>query len=270
MYYHRIVYQVACRNCRSIRLPESTNFWSDVEIQHMTRDELISKMNNFKNLQCEECGNFGKWLVFKIQLDDNDEVTDQYKINIFKENGKIYGKPEDGYYSPAEIEVAFMDIREKITEVQSQNFPSRPNGSAFIMVDFLNKEPYSRVSIFDIDGLSIREVSMFIDAITGKKQFNGISPSLKSKLEAAFVDLKKDTKNPLVIAHLKDKHNEVNIYLIAKDPTEEAYYGILENKFMPQRKIMEIPLSNIKAMEVEEVQMKPFRARPYIENGVKE
>ncbi|RAU81353.1 hypothetical protein [Pontibacter arcticus] len=172
MYYHNIIYQIACRRCKSLRLPETTNFWSAIKIDEMTRDELISKMNNFKNHQCEECGETGNWSVFKIQLDDNDEVTDQYKINIFKENGKIYGQPESGYYSRAQIGSAIMEIRDKIAELQNHNFPSNSTGSAFIMVDFLNRKPYVRVSVFDIDGLSMKEVSMFINAMVSNIKNN--------------------------------------------------------------------------------------------------
>lgn len=269
MYFNQIKYDLACRNCKSMRPTGMTMLQSDEDIEHMTREELIAEMDNFQQIQCENCGEYGNWLVFKIQLNDNDEVRDQFKINIFKENNKIYGKPEDGYYSPAQIDIAFMKIRDKIEELEGHSYPSRPNGTAFIMVDFLNDEPYSRVSIFDLDGFSIEEVSGFVDALTGKKAPKGISRELKDKLENAFEDLKKDTKNPLVIAHLQSQDEEVDIYLIAKDPNEEMYYGIMENEFVPERQIAGIPLSNIKAMEVEEVPMRPFRAKAYIESGIK-
>jgi len=243
---------------------------SEKEDNEFTREELLEIMDNFSEISCENCGTSGNWTCFKIYINDKDDVRDQFKINIFKENGKIWGKPDDGEYSPAQVEISIMLIRDKIEMELSNYHPSKPKGSAFIMVDFINDEPYSRISAFDLDGFTVEEVSKFIDAITGKKAPKGISAVLRTKLEAAFDDLKKDTKNPLVIAHLKDKDNEVNIYLIAKDPNEEMYYGIIENEFVPQKQIAGIPLSNIKAMEVEEVPMKPFRARQYVENGIKE
>lgn len=269
MYFKPIIYDLACRNCKSLRPTGISILQSDEDIEYLSREELIEEMDNFQNIQCANCGEYGNWLVLKIQLNDNDEVRDQFKINIFKENNKIYGKPENGYYSPAQIDIAFMIIRDKIEELEGHYYPSQPNGKAFIMVDFLKDEPFSRVSIFDIDGFSLEEVSGFIDALIGKKAPNGISNELKIKLENAFEDLKNDTSNLLVIAHLQSKDKEIDIYLIAKDPNEEIYYGIMENEFVSERQIASIPLSNIKAMEVEEVSMQPFRAKAYIETKTK-
>jgi len=269
MHFNQIKYELACRNCKTMRMPGMTMLQSDEEIESMSRDELIAEMDNFEQIQCENCGDSGNWLVFKIQLNDNDEVRDQFKINIFKQNGQMSGKPENGYYSPAQIDIAFMKIRDKIETIKGNYFPSKPDGTAFIMVDFLNDEPYNRVSIFDIDGFSLEEISSFIDALTGQKAPKGISNNLKVKLENAFEDLKKDTANPLVISHLQSQDEEVNIYLIAKNPNEEMYYGIIENVFVAERQLAGIPISNIRAMEVEEIPMKPFRAKAYIENGIK-
>jgi len=274
MYIHRINYQLGCRKCKTIGVPEIVMIKSEKDetefSRNKSRDKLLELMkDSFSKIPCNYCGATGNWNCFKIYINDNDNVNDQFMINIFKENGKIWGKPQDGMFSPAQLEISFMRIDEKIEEEQFNYYPSKPKGSAFIMVDFMNDEPYSRISVFDLDGITVEEVRQFIDAYTGKKSPKGVYPPLKAKLERAFEDLKKDNKNPLVIAHLKDKDEEVNIYLIAKDPNEEMYYGILENKFVTQRQITGIPLSNIKAMEVEEVPMIPFRAKPYIENGVK-
>jgi len=269
MYFNHIKYDLACKNCRNIRMPEMTMLQSDEDIDHMSREELIAEMDNFEHIQCDNCGEYGNWLVFKIQLNDNDEVRDQFKINLIKEDERIYGKPEDGYYSPAQIEIAFSRIRNKIEEMKGQNFSSRPDGSAFIMVDFIKNEPYSRVSIFNIDGFSIKEISEIIDAMSGIKAPKPVSIELIEKLEDAFENFKNDTQNPPIIAHLQSEEAEVNIYLIAKDPKDETYYGIIENEFTYERKIARIPLSNIQDLKVEEVPMDPFRAKEYIENGIK-
>ncbi len=227
-------------------------------------------MDNFSEISCDNCGSTGNWTCFKIYINDNDDVREQLKINIFKEGGKIWGKFEDGMFTPVHIEISILLIRAKIDEEQSNNYPSKSKGTAFIMVDFLNDEPYNRISAFDLDGITIDEVHMFIDAITGKKVPKGISPALNTKLEAAYEDWKNGNTNPFVIAHLKDKDDKVNIYLIAKEPEEEIYFGIIENEVIPQRQITDILLSDIKAMEAEAIPMKPFRAEPYIENGIKE
>ena len=94
-----------------------------------------------------------------------------------------------------------------------------------------------------------------------------ISPELKTKLESAFEQLKADIKNPWVIALLKYPQAGEQIYLIAKDPSEETYYGIMEGQFSPGKQIFAIPLSNITCVEFCEVNINPFRAKPYLENG---
>ena len=94
-----------------------------------------------------------------------------------------------------------------------------------------------------------------------------ISPELKTKLESAFEQLKTDIKNPWVIALLKYPKAGEQIYLIAKDPSEETYYGIMEGQFSPGKQIFAIPLSNITCVEFCEVNINPFRAKPYLENG---
>ena len=131
----------------------------------MSREALIAEMDNFSQVQCDNCGAIGDWLVFKIRLNDNDEVRDQFKINMFKEKGRISGKPEDGFFSPAQIEIAFQRIKEEIELLKGHEYAEMPDGTAFIMVDFIKDEPYSRVSIFELDGFSIGEVEQFINAL---------------------------------------------------------------------------------------------------------
>jgi hypothetical protein len=246
-----------------------TMLQSEDVVEQMSREALIAEMDNFSGIPCENCGDTGNWLVFKIFLNENDEVRDQFKINIFKENGQIYGKPEDGYYSPAEIDIAFTRIREAIDSVKGQEYLSSTDGTAFIMVDFIKEEPYSRVSIFDLDGLSLEEVSGFMDAIVGDKKPNVISKTLKRSLEGYFEGLKANRDNSLVIAQLQNSEEGLNLYLIAKDPDSETYYGILDIGSDENKRIMAIPMSNIEAMEVREVSVTPFRVKSFIESGIK-
>jgi uncharacterized protein (TIGR02145 family) len=95
-----------------------------------------------------------------------------------------------------------------------------------------------------------------------------IPQELKNRLEVAFESLREDTKNPLVIALLKYPKDGEQIYLIAKDPTEETYYGIMEGQFSSGKEIFAIPLSNITCVEFCEVSITPFRAKPYLDNGI--
>lgn len=168
MYFNQIHYDLACRGCKNIRPNGMTMLQSEEPIERMSREAMITEMDHFSATVCENCGQVGNWLVFKIHLNEDDEVSDQFKINIFKEKGRISGKPEDGFFSPAQIDIAFNRIRDKIKDLDIEEYTSTTkDGTAFIMVDFIKGEPYSRVSIFELDGFSLAEVSGFIDAITG-------------------------------------------------------------------------------------------------------
>ena len=94
-----------------------------------------------------------------------------------------------------------------------------------------------------------------------------ISEELKIRLENAFEALKTNIDNPWVIALIKYPIAGEQIYLVAKDPSEESYYGIPEGQYSDGKQIFEIPTSNITCIEFTEVKIKPFRAKPYIEYG---
>ncbi len=164
MTLNQIKYDLGCRTCKSRRSGISM-LRSDNSIDYMSRDQLIKEMNNFNGIQCEKCGTSGNWLVFKIQLNDNDEVKNQFKLNILKINGEVSITPEAGYFSLLDIDFALMKILEELDDINELNYKSRANGSAFLMVDFLNKDPLTRVTIIDIDGISIKDVKEYIEIL---------------------------------------------------------------------------------------------------------
>lgn len=265
MIFNQIKYDLACKNCKSIRLNGLTVLHSEDDIENMTRDELVMEMDNFVNIECENCRKKGDWLVLKIQINQKNEVSNQIKINIIKSNGNIRGGIESGFYSPIELELAFLKIREKIEEQRFRYFPIKENGTAFILFDLLTIEPNGRVSIFDVEGITLEEISKFIDELSGTT-ITKISKELREKLEKAFDGLKNDIINPLIIGHLESIDKKENIYLIAKNPEEDLYYGIIENEFITEKKIAGIPYANIQNMEYIEKSINPFRARDFIEN----
>lgn len=269
MQINQIEYDLACRNCKSLRQNGLAMLETEEDIHHMSREELIMEMGNFEHLRCGNCNKKGNWLVFKIKLNGNDDIINQFKVNIFKKDGLVSGGVENGYFSPIEIELAFMKIRDKIEELDGSFFPIKDNGTAFILIDFLNDEPYNRISIFDIDGISINEIERLIEHLSGTKTTK-ISKELNTKLENAYEDLEKDIINPLIIARLETKDKKQSIYLIAKHPEEDLYYGILENEYTTKREIAGIPYANIKNIEYIERQIIPFRAKTYIDREDKD
>lgn len=98
-----------------------------------------------------------------------------------------------------------------------------------------------------------------------------ISYELENNLENAFEDLYNNLETPLVIGHLQSKDKDVNIYLIAKIPDEDTFYGIVETQYNSEKKITGILLENILSFNnLKEVAMIPFRVVPYIENSTKQ
>jgi len=95
-----------------------------------------------------------------------------------------------------------------------------------------------------------------------------IPKELKSRLEEAFENFRADINNPWVISLLKHPMDGEQVYLIAKDPDEDTYYGIMEGQFAPNKEIYAIPVSNITCVEFCEVKITPFRAKPYIKRGL--
>lgn len=135
-------------------------------------------MDNFSKIVCDNCGMRGNWLVFKITLNNNEEVIDQLKINIFKRNNEISGHVEDGNFSFIEIDLGLNEILYEL-ERMTDNMPyiqTQLNGEAFIMADYLNKDPYCRVPIIDINGISIVEISNFVTSLKNQseKYFNNL------------------------------------------------------------------------------------------------
>lgn len=168
MNIHQIKYTIACRECKKIRPSGFTMLQSDNIIESMTREELISELDYFEDFQCNYCGEIGNWLVFNIQLDDQNEIEKQLKINIFKKDGEISGGAESGYFSLADLRISTMKIIDEIKMFDKDSFKVSDNGSGFILVDILNKTPRYRVTIFNLDGISLTEAFSFINNLRGQ------------------------------------------------------------------------------------------------------
>ena len=96
------------------------------------------------------------------------------------------------------------------------------------------------------------------------------------KLTKAFDFIMKEKRetgsisNPLVISQLQSKDGN-NAYLIAKNPEEDLFYGILESPHINMnKKVNGFPSVNLEALELFEISFRPFRLKKYLTEGVKE
>lgn len=165
MSFHEIKYDLGCKTCKTRRETAVTMLQAEKRIEQMSRAELIDEMANFENVQCKNCGTTGNWLVFKIQLDDKDDIVSQFKLNLIKQNGQIKLVREKGHFSVLDIDFAIMKIKEYLLRLPKSDFPSYDNGTAFIMVDFLNVAPRTRVTIVEIDGIALDDVIGCLNAL---------------------------------------------------------------------------------------------------------
>lgn len=92
---------------------------------------------------------------------------------------------------------------------------------------------------------------------------------LLAKLEKAYEHLKQNVHDPIIIVHLRSDGGEANVYLSAKDPERDMYYGIFETEFTDKRQMAGIPGNNLKGLGLKIIPITPFKAKPYIETGVK-
>ena len=97
-----------------------------------------------------------------------------------------------------------------------------------------------------------------------------ITKDLKERLEKAYYDTNNDIDRAIVIAKLQSDDLEDTVYLVAKEPSEEMYYGIRENEFMTKKILAGHPLDNLTDCGLKEVFVEPFSAMKYIKTGKKE
>jgi hypothetical protein len=269
MYRHYLHFELGCKNCLYFYSGGITTFETETEAIRFSDEELLDIVDNFSAIICPKCNHNRSWQSLKMAITDANGVRKRFKINLYKENHIIWGKPEDGLFSPAEIDMAIISILDKIKKLEANHFPANANGSAKIVVDILSGEPYFRVSSLELKGITTHELVNVIKEIRDNpKEKLQISISLKKRLECAFEGLKSEPDKAVVISRLKDKNDNINIYLIAKKPNQEIYFGIIDLEIETIRQIEEISISTIQTLVDEEVPIKAFRALPFIENGV--
>lgn len=123
---------------------------------------------------------FAKMKTDEDELDyrwtENRNIREQYTINYFNNFNKIFGAPEEGFYSPLTIDLAFSTIRKKIKSIRHELiFPKSNNynpnhflgeklGSFYVRVDFLNEHPFVDC-IFKSKGFALDDIESIIEDI---------------------------------------------------------------------------------------------------------
>ena len=109
--------------------------------------------------------------IFYAKIDNdvpikNETRWTQYTINLFKEDGKLFGAPVDGNFAPLTVDSAYEKVQNKLREIRYNNEKLSEDsvGSAFFQMDFVNEEPFVKTS-FQSHGFSYNELVKMIQLI---------------------------------------------------------------------------------------------------------
>lgn len=100
-------------------------------------------------------------------------------------------------------------------------------------------------------------------------------PFLIKKLEEAFSFIIEEKKqkgvidNPLVISYLTNKDYSIKVYLIAKNPNDNIFYGLIDSNLLPMERIIAgIPANNLEGLGLYECAFRPFRLKRFIKENI--
>ncbi|WZL89993.1 hypothetical protein VS868_04405 [Salinimicrobium sp. 3283s] len=96
-----------------------------------------------------------------------------------------------------------------------------------------------------------------------------ISFGLEKALGHLYYNYQDKRVDPFIFSQLRNEKDNVNVYLIAKNPNEDLFYGIIESPTI-KRKLITLPLANIVSLDVWEIPVKPFNANYYVKEGIKD
>lgn len=130
-------YDLACIKCNYIRENGVSTVDTDEDISDYSSWKLAKLLNHFKEIQCENCGHVGLWKVFLIYANNNNPIRYQYRIKVYRENGKL--KINDFSKSPiskTDKPVAHNKIIELLHKRKYREDEKYDNGNALFIVDF--------------------------------------------------------------------------------------------------------------------------------------
>lgn len=258
--------KLICRNCKTYS-ELVTGIFNREKITRSTSAQGINMIFNIvENLLCGECLSKEDWL-FLDREGEEKLVRSQFKICIFKENKNFSYKASSGSLSAIEIYLAYDTIKKEIKKEKIKKQDLESDGNAFIMVDFLTEMPGSRIANFNYNGITIEEIENIINEASHSQPNEDLPESLIKNLENGLKDLLANRENPIILAHLQSRDKKMNVYLIAKKPNEESYYGIIEHPLVKERRISAFTQSTIENLQLIVENFAPFRAKKFIELG---
>lgn len=176
MNLYNISFTATCKQCNSTNsfMRVLVDHDNEDEIENPTFNELLNYVDRGEITVCPMCETTGQFNITKFEFDDN-EITNEiantatpystYIIKSDKNNGEIRAWIEAGYFSIAEVSVAFDAIKKFFdNELWNEPLEGKDNGAFEINVEFY-KDPFQTKVILKNNDYSQDEITMIVKAM---------------------------------------------------------------------------------------------------------
>ena len=172
MFDNIITFKIACNECKNLRHSTLNIIVTEKELISPSKADLVALCDDFEDIVCEMCGKQGQsWTVFKIELAGEKRITKQAIIQLrvlgTKLSAWIEDENGDKGFSQSEMDTVFSEIDEVIRMKKSESETVEMNldkeGTAVIIVDFINDYPFAEVSLFKLHNLSYSKLNDVLD-----------------------------------------------------------------------------------------------------------
>jgi hypothetical protein len=214
-------------------------FYLDQTVLSASLSEILNEFNYVLRWFKKETLN-RKFSEGKYKLLDNNQI--HFKIRsvdgeISEYTGKIIDDKIKIYYRNGDIET-YLHYEKKIDEI-------------YKMIP-IKKYPYELLS-------KSKSIQHYFS--------NVISYDLIKKLENVFEYFLANIDNPYIISVLQYKEVSHRVFLIAKDPKKDIYYGFTEGISTNDKEIMTYSSVFLTFNKFRELSIEPFLYKPYLEHG---
>lgn len=174
MIFNTITFTATCEKCSSTNKFTRLLYAEDDEdeIVNPTFDELLDHVDRGEFAICPMCGTKGQFDISKFDFDDKKIVKDSfneklpysiYVLKSDKSNGEIRIWNEPGYFSIAEVSIAFDSINKFFEEeLWSEPLEGEDNGFFDLNVEFY-KDPFKTNVVLNCEGYSQDEIIMVVN-----------------------------------------------------------------------------------------------------------
>jgi len=284
MVINQISYKLTCNRCGNDKGPSLSMIEDDISFDNLSSSRLIQIMDNFDYIDCPICSSRGEWTVKEIYANNKPAHDIDKRVNLKVSTVKLleeaYSKIVGKSFNPIDTFNEKLDNLDVIAVMKSQ---TEDLYAYLVGIDFEDRYFYGfnlhlpEIKPNKIVGMSFGQVKKFsleetdtprFPAKPFLSQFWGLPLELNTALEENFANYKTSVEDVEIISKLKITRGiqgDVEIYLIAKKPSESTYIGIIQYDWESPGEIEEIPLEDFSSTSFEIQPIEPINALKFIE-----